>query len=124
LLTDYYLFYGGFAVVIIIADIWIIVTILYNREKRKPTLPYNNKNKKSRFRVTSKTKNLITDLLALSLLLLLVGGYYWIMYGDRIMNTIDNLIQGKLAGSLSNNTVIGNKNQSMADTERLWTEIQ
>ena len=74
--------------------------------------------------MTSETKNLITGLLALSLLLVLVGGYYWIMYGDRIMNTIDNLIQGKLAGSLSNNTVIGNKNQSMADTERLWTEIQ
>ena len=109
LLTDYYLFFGSIAVVIIIAVIWIIVTILYNREQRKPTLPYNNK-KKSRFRVTSKTKNLITGLLALSLLLLLVGGYYWIVYGDKIMNTIDNLRQGKLAGSLSNITVIGNKN--------------
>ena len=60
--------------------------------------------------MTSKTKNLITGLLALSLLLLLVGGYYWIEYGDKIMNTIDNLRQGKLAGSLSNITVIGNKN--------------
>ena len=94
---------------IIIAVIWIVVTILYNREERKPTLPYNNK-KKSRLRVTSKTKNLITGLLALSLLLLLIGGYYWIVYGEKIMKTIDNLRQGKLAGSLSNNTVIGNKN--------------
>jgi hypothetical protein len=32
------------------------------------------------------------------------------LYGDTIMNTIDNLLQGKLAGSLSNNTIIGNKN--------------
>jgi len=31
------------------------------------------------------------------------------IYGDRIMNTIDNLRQGKFVGSLSNNTVIGNK---------------
>jgi hypothetical protein len=30
--------------------------------------------------------------------------------GDTIMNTIDNLQQGKLAGSLSNNTIIGTKN--------------
>ena len=42
----------------------------------------------------------------------LVGGYYWIVYSDEIiMKTIDNLLrQGKLASSLSNNTVIGNKN--------------
>jgi hypothetical protein len=32
------------------------------------------------------------------------------IYGDTIMNTIDNLQQGKLAGSLSNNTIIGTKN--------------
>jgi hypothetical protein len=30
--------------------------------------------------------------------------------GDTIMNTIDNLQQGKLVGSLSNNTIIGTKN--------------
>ena len=29
------------------------------------------------------------------------------------MNTIDNLVQGKFVGSLSNNTVIGNKNPSI-----------
>jgi ABC-type Fe3+ transport system permease subunit len=107
-LTDYYLFYGSITIVIIIVVSWIIVTVLYNREKRKPTLPYNKK--KSRYRVTSKAKNLITGLLALSLLLLLVGAYYWMVYGNRIMNTIDDLRQGKLADSLSNNTVIGNKN--------------
>lgn len=59
--------------------------------------------------MTNKTKNLITGLLALSLLLLLVGGYYWIVYGDRLMDTIDNLRQAKLARSFSNDTVIGNK---------------
>jgi hypothetical protein len=39
-----------------------------------------------------------------------VVDFLWILYGDTIMNTIDNLKQGKLAGSLSNNTIIGTKN--------------
>ena len=43
--------------------------------------------------------------------MLLFGGFLWIYYVDTIMNTIiDNLQQGKLAGSLSNNTIIGTKN--------------
>jgi hypothetical protein len=29
------------------------------------------------------------------------------IYGDKIINTIDNFQRGKLAGSLWNNTVIG-----------------
>jgi hypothetical protein len=45
-----------------------------------------------------------------SLILLFIGGFLWIVYGDTIMNTIDNLRQGKLAGSLYNNTIIGTKN--------------
>ncbi len=43
-------------------------------------------------------------------MLLFVGGFLWILYGDTIMNTRDNLQPGKLAGSLSNNTIIGTKN--------------
>jgi hypothetical protein len=44
--------------------------------------------------------------------ILFIGGFLWVVYGDdTIMNTIiDNLQQGKLAGSLSNNTIIGTKN--------------
>jgi hypothetical protein len=52
----------------------------------------------------------IRDGLITSLILLFIGGFLWVLYGDTIMNTIDNLQQGKLAGSLSNNTMIGNKN--------------
>ncbi len=43
-------------------------------------------------------------------MLLFVGGFLWILYGDTIMNTRDNLQQVKLEGSLSNNTIIGTKN--------------
>ena len=43
-------------------------------------------------------------------MLLFIGGLLWILYGNAIMNTIDNLQQGKLRGSLSNNTIIGTKN--------------
>ena len=43
-------------------------------------------------------------------MLLFVGGFLWALYGDTIMNTIDNLQQGKLGDSLSNNTIIGTKN--------------
>jgi hypothetical protein len=52
----------------------------------------------------------IRDGLIASLTLLFISGFLWIAYGDTIMNTIDNLQQGKLAGSLSNNTIIGTKN--------------
>jgi len=52
----------------------------------------------------------IRDGLIASLMLLFVGRFLWILYGNTIMNTIDNLQQGKLAGSLSNNTIIGTKN--------------
>jgi hypothetical protein len=77
------------------------------RKRRKPTLPY----KKSRFGLTSETTRSIRDGLIASLILLFVGGFLWILYGDdTIMNTIDNLQQGKLGGSLSNNTIIGTKN--------------
>jgi hypothetical protein len=79
----------------------------YNEiRKGNPTLPY----KKSRFGVTSETMRSIRDGLIASLILLFIGGFLWILYGDTIMNTIDNLQQGKLAGSLSNNTIIGTKN--------------
>jgi hypothetical protein len=40
----------------------------------------------------------------------LLVDFYGFYIGDTIMNTIDNLQQGKLAGSLSNNTIIGTKN--------------
>ena len=43
-------------------------------------------------------------------MLLFVGGFLWALYGDTIMNTIDDLQQGKLRGILSNNTIIGTKN--------------
>jgi hypothetical protein len=52
----------------------------------------------------------IRDGLIASLMLLFVGGFLWILYGDTIRNTIDNLQQGKLASSLSNNIIIGTKN--------------
>jgi hypothetical protein len=75
--------------------------------KGTPTLPY----KKSRFGVTrEKMMRSIRDGLIASLMLLFAGGFLWILYGDTIMNTIDNLQQGKIAGSLSNNTIIGTKN--------------
>ncbi len=45
-----------------------------------------------------------------SLILLFVGRFLWIVYGDTIMDAIHNLRQGKLGGSLSNNTIIGTKN--------------
>ena len=61
----------------------------YNEiRKGKPTLPY----KKSRFGLTSETTRSIRDGLIASLILLFVGGFLWILYGDdTIMNTIDNL---------------------------------
>jgi hypothetical protein len=53
----------------------------------------------------------ITEGFIVSLIQLFIGGFLWVVYGDdTIMNTIDNLQQGKLAGSLSNNTIIGTKN--------------
>ena len=82
------------------------MTIFKERRKGKPKLPY----KKSRFGVTREMMRSIRDGLIASLMLLFVGGFLWILYGNAIMNTIDNLQQGKLAGSLSNNTVIGTKN--------------
>ena len=99
-----------FIAVLIITVIWIIIYMyFYNeiRKRRKPTLPY----KKSRFGLTSETTRSIRDGLIASLMLLFIGGFLWILYGDdTIMNTIDNLQQGKLGGSLSNNTIIGTKN--------------
>jgi hypothetical protein len=52
----------------------------------------------------------LRDGLIASLMLLFVGGFLWILYGDTIMNTIDDIQQSKLRGSLSNNTIIGTKN--------------
>jgi hypothetical protein len=52
----------------------------------------------------------IRDCLIASVMLLFVSRFLWILYGDTIMNTIDDLQQGKLRGSLSNNTIIGTKN--------------
>jgi cellobiose-specific phosphotransferase system component IIC len=96
-----------FIAVLIIAVVWFIINIIYNeRRKRKPTLPY----KTSRFGVTSETMRSITGGFIASLILLFIGGFLWIVYGDTIMNAIDNLRQGKTAGSLSNNTLIGTKN--------------
>jgi hypothetical protein len=40
--------------------------------------------------VTDETRSLITGLLVVGLLLFLVGGYYWIVYSDKIINSIDN----------------------------------
>ena len=60
--------------------------------------------------MTSEMMRSITGGFIASLILLFIGGFLWIVYGDTIMNTIDNLRQGKLAGSLSNNTIIGTKN--------------
>jgi hypothetical protein len=97
-----------FIAVLIVTVIWIIIYLIYTKiRKGKPTLPY----KKSRFGLTSeKMMRSIRDGLIASVMLLFVGGFLWILYGDTIMNTIDNLQQGKLAGSLSNNTIIGTKN--------------
>jgi hypothetical protein len=96
-----------FIAVLIIAVVWFIINIIYNeRRKRKPTLPY----KTSRFGVTSETMRSITGGFIASLILLFIGGFLWIVYGDTIMNAIDNLRQGKLGDSLSNNTLIGTKN--------------
>ena len=96
-----------FIVVLIVTVIWIIIYFIYNEiRKGKPTLPY----KKSRFGLTSDPMRSIRDGLIASLMLLFVGGFLWALYGDTIMNTIDDLQQGKLAGSLSNNTIIGTKN--------------
>ena len=78
-----------FIAVLIITVIWIIIYLIYNEiRKGKPTLPY----KKSRFGLTSETTRSIRDGLIASLILLFVGGFLWILYGDdTIMNTIDNL---------------------------------
>ena len=98
-----------FIVVLIVTVIWIIIYFIYNEiRKGKPTLPL----KKSRFGLTREMMmRSIRDGLIASLMLLFVGGFLWALYGDTIMNTIiDNLQQGKLAGSLSNNTIIGTKN--------------
>ncbi len=96
-----------FIVVLIVTVIWIIIYLIYNEiRKGKPTLPY----KKSRLGLTSEMMRSIRDGLIASVMLFFVSGFLWILYGDTIMNTIDNLQQGKLAGNLSNNTVIGNKN--------------
>jgi hypothetical protein len=96
-----------FIAVLIVTVIWIIIYLIYNEiRKGKPTLPY----KKSRFGLTSETMRSIRDGLITSSILLFIGGFLWVLYGDTIMNTIDNLQQGKLAGSLSNNTIIGTKN--------------
>src|SRR5918999_1349886 len=97
-----------FIAVLIVTVIWIIIYLIYTKiRKGKPTLPY----KKSRFGLTSeKMMRSIRDGLIASVMLLFVGGFLWILYGDPIMNTIDNLQQGKLAASLSNNTIIGTKN--------------
>jgi hypothetical protein len=43
-------------------------------------LPY----KKSRFGVTSKTMRSIRDGLIASVILLFVGGFLWVVYGDTI----------------------------------------
>ena len=77
-----------FIAVLIITVIWIIIYLIYNEiRKGKPTLPY----KKSRFGLTSETTRSIRDGLIASLILLFIGGFLWILYGDTIMNTIDNL---------------------------------
>ena len=95
-----------FIAVLIVTVIWIIIYLIYNEiRKGKPTLPY----KKSRFGLTSEMMRSIRDGLIASLMLLFVGGFLWILYGNTIMNTIDDQ-QGKLAHSLSNNTIIGTKN--------------
>jgi cellobiose-specific phosphotransferase system component IIC len=98
--------FSVFIAVLIVTVIWIIIYLIYNEIRGKPTLPY----KKSRFGLTSDPMRSIRDGLIASLMLLFIGGFLWVLYGDTIMNTIDNLQQGKLAGSLSNNTIIGTKN--------------
>ena len=97
-----------FIVVLIVTVIWIIIYFIYDEiRKGKPTLPL----KKSRFGLTREMMlRSIRDGLIASVMLLFVGGFLWALYGDTIMNTIDDLQQGKLRGSLSNNTIIGTKN--------------
>ena len=71
-----------FIVVLIVTVIWIIIYLIYNEiKKRKPTLPY----KKLRFGGTREIMHSIRDGLIASLMLLFVGGFLWILYGDTIM---------------------------------------
>ncbi|HYZ95908.1 MAG TPA: hypothetical protein VE524_04795 [Nitrososphaeraceae archaeon] len=59
------------------------------QRKGKPTLPY----KKSRFGLTrEKMMPSIRDSLIASLMLLFVGGFLWILYGDTIKSTISSII--------------------------------
>jgi TRAP-type mannitol/chloroaromatic compound transport system permease large subunit len=81
-----------FIAVLIIAVVWFIIYMyFYNeiRKRRKPTLPY----KKSRFGLRGDNiMRSIRDGLIASLILLFIGEFLWILYGDdTIMNTIDNL---------------------------------